>query len=66
MSRAVAALVLEAVFFVLAFGVRSWVQWRRTGSTGFIRPRRGAPAIELVAASLVTLVVLPAARRPDR
>lgn len=40
------ALVLEAAFFVFAFGWRSWVQWRRTGSTGFIRPRRGASAAE--------------------
>ena len=62
MSRGAAALLLELVFFVLAFGVRSWVQWRRTGSTGFVRPRRGAPPLELAATSLVTLsfFLLPA------
>jgi len=29
------ALVAYLVFAALAFGWRSWVQWRRTGSTGF-------------------------------
>jgi protein-S-isoprenylcysteine O-methyltransferase Ste14 len=28
------ALALYAAFFVLAFGWRSWAQWRRTGDTG--------------------------------
>lgn len=28
------ALVLYGVFFVVAFGWRTWVQWRRTGDTG--------------------------------
>lgn len=32
---AVAALVLYLVFAVLGFGWRSWVQYRRSGSTGF-------------------------------
>jgi len=31
----VAALALFAAFAVLGFGWRSWVQRRRTGSTGF-------------------------------
>ena len=67
MTRSVLALVLEAVFFALAFGWRSWVQWRRTGSTGFIRPRRGAPLMELVAAGLVTasFFLLPAGPAAD-
>jgi protein-S-isoprenylcysteine O-methyltransferase Ste14 len=62
-SRAVVALLLEVVFFGLAFGWRSWVQWRRSGSTGFIRPRRGAGAAELVGSSgfVVALVLLVAA-----
>ncbi|GAA0960151.1 isoprenylcysteine carboxylmethyltransferase family protein [Actinocorallia libanotica] len=30
----VAALVLYAVWAVLAFGLRAWIQWRRTGDTG--------------------------------
>lgn len=66
MNRAVAALVLEVTFFASAFGWRSWVQWRRIGSTGFIRPRRGATAAELVGSggfvlALVLLVVAPVA-----
>ncbi len=58
MSRGVVALILEAVFFSLAFGLRSVVQWRRTGSSGFIRPRRGAPAIELVGSGLFVLAIV--------
>lgn len=66
MSRAWLALILEAVFLLLAFGVRSWIQWRRTGSSGFIMPRRGAPPAELLAAilfmlGLVLIVVAPIA-----
>ena len=30
-----AALAIYVVYLLLAFGVRSYVQWRRTGSTGF-------------------------------
>lgn len=67
MTRGWVAFVLEAVFFALAFGWRSWVQWRRTGSTGFIRPRRGAPAVELAGAPLfvAALVLLVAAPIAD-
>jgi protein-S-isoprenylcysteine O-methyltransferase Ste14 len=65
-TRAWLAIGLEVVFGALAFGWRSWVQWRRTGSTGFIRPRRGAPAAELAGAAgfvaaLILLVVAPIA-----
>ncbi len=67
MSRAAVALLLEGVFFALAFGWRSWVQWRRTGSTGFIRPRRGAGTAELVGSSgfVLALVLLVAAPIAD-
>jgi protein-S-isoprenylcysteine O-methyltransferase Ste14 len=58
MSRAGLALVLEVVFFVLAFGARSVVQWRRTGSSGFIRPRRGAPAVELAASTMFVVAIV--------
>jgi protein-S-isoprenylcysteine O-methyltransferase Ste14 len=30
------AVVAFALFFLLAFGLRSWLHWRRTGSTGFV------------------------------
>jgi protein-S-isoprenylcysteine O-methyltransferase Ste14 len=36
------ALVILVVFLLLAFGMRSWIQWRRTGSSGF-RGISGAP-----------------------
>lgn len=63
MSRAWTAIGLEVFFFAMAFGWRSWVQWRRTGATGFIRPRRGAPATETAGAVgfVVALLLLAAA-----
>ncbi|WAC93212.1 methyltransferase family protein [Mycobacterium sp. Aquia_213] len=42
MNTAAIALVLFAAFGVLGFGWRSWLQYRRTGSTGFRRVRGGA------------------------
>jgi protein-S-isoprenylcysteine O-methyltransferase Ste14 len=57
MTRAWTAIVLEALFLLLAFGWRSWLQWRRTGRTGFLVPRRGAPASELLAAGLFTVAL---------
>jgi protein-S-isoprenylcysteine O-methyltransferase Ste14 len=61
------AIGLELAFFALAFGWRSWIQWRRTGSTGFIRPRRGAPPAELAGSTgfVVALVLLVAAPIAD-
>lgn len=35
-------------FVGLAFGWRSWLQWRRTGSTGFVGTRHGASVTELL------------------
>ena len=58
MSRGLAAVLLEAVFFALAFGARSWIQWRRTGSTGFIRPHRGDPPAERAGAVLFIVALL--------
>lgn len=55
--RTAVAIVLEVLFAVLAFGVRSWVQWRRTGSTGFVMPRRDAPAVERVGAALFVAAI---------
>lgn len=65
--RAWLALGLEVLFFALAFGWRSWLQWRRTGSTGFIRPRRGAPLAELAGSTgfVVALLLLVAAPIAD-
>lgn len=67
MNRAVAAVLLEVTFFALAFGWRSWIHWRRTGSTGFIRPHRGASTAELVGSAgfVLALVLLVAAPIAD-
>jgi protein-S-isoprenylcysteine O-methyltransferase Ste14 len=61
------AVLLEISFFALAFGWRSWTQWRRTGSTGFIRPRRGTPPTELAGSVgfVLALVLLAAAPMAD-
>lgn len=40
-SAAVIAMVLFAVFGTLGFGWRSWLQYRRTGSTGLRRIKGG-------------------------
>ena len=55
--RTTLAVVLEILFVVLAVGVRSWVQWRRTGSTGLVLPRRDAPVVERAAAALFVLAI---------
>ena len=62
-TRALLALGLELLFLGSAFGWRSVLQWRRTGSTGFVRPRRDARAVELAGsvAFVVALVLLVAA-----
>ena len=41
----VAALALFALYLAMAFGLRTWVQWRRTGDTGFrgVSGRPGSP-----------------------
>lgn len=41
----VAALLLFVAYLAIGFGVRTWVQWRRTGDTGFrgISGRPGSP-----------------------
>lgn len=56
--RVALAVVLEVVFASLAFGLRSWIQWRRTGSTGLVLPRRGAPPVERLGAGLFVLAIL--------
>ena len=44
----VTALAVLALYFALAFGWRSWIQWRRTGSTGFRGFSRGDGSAALV------------------
>jgi protein-S-isoprenylcysteine O-methyltransferase Ste14 len=56
--RVGAAIVLEVVFAVMAFGVRSVVQWRRTGSTGYVLPGRNASFVELLGAGLFILAIV--------
>ena len=56
-SRLGVAVALEITFAVLAFGVRSWIQVRRTGATGLVLPRRGAPAAERVGAVLFLVAI---------
>lgn len=60
----VAALVLYAVYLAVGFGLRTWIQWRRTGDSGFrgISGGLGSPewwAGILFAAALVAGVLGP-------
>ena len=47
------ALALSTAYLALAFGWRSWLQWRRTGDTGF-RLSRNDPAAARAASLLIT------------
>ena len=56
--RTATAVALEVAFAILAFGVRGYIQWRRTGSTGFIVPRLSAPLLERLGALLFILALV--------
>lgn len=62
----VAALVVYAAYLAIGFGLRTWLQWRRTGDSGFrgISGRTGSPewwAGMLFVAALVAGVLGPVA-----
>jgi protein-S-isoprenylcysteine O-methyltransferase Ste14 len=52
------ALVLYVVFLGMAFGVRGWQQYRRTGSTGFRGLGPDAGAAEWTGGTLIVVAVL--------
>ncbi len=54
----VAALIVYAVWFAMAFGLRTFIQWRRTGSSGFkgIGGRPGS--LEWIAGVLFTVALV--------
>lgn len=58
------ATVEIVVFYLTAFGLRSLVQWRRTGATGFAGVRAGAGALERFAATLLVLALVLAPVAP--
>lgn len=62
--RAGAAIGLEVVFFALAFGLRCWVQYRRTGSSGFILPSRDARRPEQIASGLFVVGLIAVVAAP--
>jgi protein-S-isoprenylcysteine O-methyltransferase Ste14 len=51
------ALALYLVFLAVAFGWRSWLQWRRTGDLGFRGFSRGSGAVERIAEVGFTVVI---------
>lgn len=60
----IAALVVYGVYLTLAFGLRTWIQWRQTGDSGFrgVSGRLGSPewwAGVLFVAALVAGVMGP-------
>jgi protein-S-isoprenylcysteine O-methyltransferase Ste14 len=52
------ALAIFVVFLAIAFGWRSWVQYRRTGDLGFRGFSRGAGGIERAAGALFAVAVV--------
>jgi hypothetical protein len=60
-----AALVLYGVWFVLAFGVRTVIQVRRTGDTGFKGLGGRAGSLEWFAGVLFTVAPPACLRRTD-
>ena len=54
--RAIATIEL-LVFLVLVFGLRSFLQWRATGSSGFVGLRRGAGALERIAGAVMVIAL---------
>ena len=56
------ALILYAVFLFIAFGWRSWLQYRRTGDAGIRHPSASAAPLEWLAGALVIIgfVAIPA------
>lgn len=58
------ALILYGLFLVLAFGLRSVVHWRRTGSTGFVLPSARASFWEWIGSTLFVISVVTGALAP--
>ena len=55
---AVAALILYGIWFALTIGLRTFIQWRRTGDTGF-KGLGGRPgSVEWIAGVLFTVALL--------
>ena len=56
------ALILYAGFLFVAFGWRSWLQYRRTGDAGVRHPSASAAPLEWLASALVIVgfVAIPA------
>lgn len=52
------ATALVVAFLLVAFGLRSLLQWRRTGRTGFVGLREGAGGLERAAGVLLAAVLL--------
>jgi len=51
-------LALYVLYLALAFGLRSWLQWRRTGEAGFRLGASGASAAERAGAWLLVLSLM--------
>lgn len=64
LSVATLALVLYAVYLLLAFGLRTLIQYRRTGSTGFHGLGRRTGSAEWIAGVGFTLALLLGAAAP--
>jgi protein-S-isoprenylcysteine O-methyltransferase Ste14 len=53
-----------ALFLLLAFGLRSWIHWRRTGSTGFVGLSGGAGSAEWLGGVLFVVALVAGGAAP--
>jgi protein-S-isoprenylcysteine O-methyltransferase Ste14 len=60
----IAALVVLIIFFALAFGLRSWIHWRRTGTSGFIGISGSAGSAEWVGGVLFVVALAASVAAP--
>lgn len=56
--KAEAGLGLYVLYLLLAFGLRSYVQWRRTGSTGFVGVKGRPGSVEWLSGALFALALV--------
>lgn len=60
----IVALAALTLFLLLAFGLRGWVHYRRTGTTGFVGVSRSAGAPEWLGGALFVLALAAAMAAP--
>jgi protein-S-isoprenylcysteine O-methyltransferase Ste14 len=60
----IAALVILIIYFALAFGLRSWIHWRRTGTSGYLGISGTAGSVEWVGGVLFVVALAASVAAP--